>query len=570
MGVARCTASHHNKANAPTMSNYKRSTASDRDALFGSSAGKGSKPKKSNAANRDDLFGGASSSKSGSKSRASSTSHTSNSAHSASSSASEKPATARGYKPKQMVMTTSSGRPVSVLTGDARAAKMKEAEEHRAKAKKAMQRGVFAKADPIAASMFYKRAADAYQQCGEVRLERIHREASADTQMQQGAYATAAADYTRAAELVQYSDESTDQKRQEACKLHNSAANAFRQMGEMGKAAECMVNAALALLWDDETTMLSKEALAKMEEAVEAYVPDPMNRYARYRQLGISAFFDPDAETDVITPEMLSLAKEHMVTKAYAYEPLHKLVYTFCHYGEYASALYAVGAATAILEAEGIATLTLSRNYIMETILLLAMGDPVAAERAFLDWHVQKTSYLTSRECKLAEELFRAVLSRDSDALEEARSPEGSNRAALSNLNETMRVLVQQLRVSGVAKRQGAIATSEKTKRKVDEELSKALKSTSDKTTKKAPKPSSAPAPPTEDMDLNAAFIGDDASSSSGSDLSARESSDNEEDEEDVKMDADALHAEMDDLMNDLGLDDESEEDLDDDEIDLR
>lgn len=556
------------------MSNYKSNTAADRDALFGSAAGKGSKkPKKNNAANREDLFGG--SSKSGSKSRAakmsSSSSRTSNSAHSASSSASEKPVTAKGYKPKQMVMTSSSGKPVSVLTGDARTAKMKEAEEHRAKAKKAMQRGVFAKADPIAASLFYKRAADAYQQCGEVRLERIHREASADTQMQQGAYATAAADYTRAAELVQFSEESIEQKRQEGCKLHNSAANAFRQMGETGKAAECTVSAALALLWGDETTMLSKEALAKMEEAVEAYVPDPMNRYARYRQLGISTFVDPDAETDIITPEMLSLAKEHMVTKAYAYEPLHKLVYTFCHYGEYASALYAVGAATAILEAEGIATLTLSRNYIMETILLLAMGDPVAAERAFLDWHVQKTSYLTSRECKLAEELFRAALMRDSEALEEARSPEGSNRAALSNLNEIMRVLVQQLRVSGVAKRQGATATSAKTKKRVDEELSRALKSSSDKPSKKqAPKPAKTSAPPAEDTDLNAAFIGDDESSSSGSDLSAGDGSDEGENEEVVEMDAEALHAEMDDLMNDLGLDDESEEELDDDEIDLR
>lgn len=472
-------------------------------------------------------------------------------------------------------MSTTTGRPV--LSGEARAAKMKEAEEHRAKAKKAMQRGVFAKADPVAASIFYKRAADDYQQCGEVRLERIHREASADAQMQQGAYATAAADYTRAAELVKLSDESTEQKRKEGCKLHNSAANAFRQMGETGKAAECVVNAALALLWEDETTMLSKEALAKMEEAVEAYVPDPMNRYARYRQLGTSVFVDPEAESDVITPDMLQLAKEHMVTKAYAYEPLHTLTYTFCHYGEYAAALYAVGAATAILEAEGIATLTLSRNFIMETILLLAMGDPVAAERAFMDWHVQKTSYLTSRECKLAEELFRAVLSRDAEALEEARSPEGSNKAALSNLNEEMRTLVQQLRISGVARRQGATATSAKTKKMVDEELTRELKSgkASSKSTKnKAAKPTKKKAPElaAKEVDLNQAFIGDEESESSGSDLSSEEEEQSsEEEEEAAPMDAAALHAEMDDLMNDMGLDDsDDDDDLDDDEIDLR
>jgi hypothetical protein len=544
------------------MSNYKRNTASDRDALFGgSSGGGGSKHKKNNGANRDALFGDVGASNSGSR------------ATKPSAPKATKPTATKGYKPKQTTVSSSTGR--SVLSGEARAAKMKEAEEYRAKAKKAMSRGVFAKADPLAASMFYKRAADAYQQCGEVRLERIHREAGAGTQMQQGAYATAAADYARAAELSQISnDESIEEKRKEGCRLYNAAANAFRQMGETGKAAECVVNAALALLWDDETTLLSKEALAKMEEAVEAYVPDPMNRYARYRQLGVSAFVDPDAESDVITPDMMALAKEHMVTKAYAYEPLHKLTYVFCHYGEYASALYAVGAATAILEAEGIATLSLSRNYIMETILLLAMGDPVAAERAFLDWHVQKTSYLTSRECKLAEELFRAVLARDGDALDEARSPEGSNRAALSNLNEEMRTIVQQLRVSGVARRQGAMKTSSKAKKAVDDELSRELQSA--KVAAKAPKPAKmAVKPADDDVDLDNAFIGEDESSSSGSDLpvgesSSQDESDNEQ-EEKVPMDAAALNAEMDDLMNDLGLDsDESEEDLDDDDIDLR
>jgi hypothetical protein len=81
--------------------------------------------------------------------------------------------------------------------------------------------------------------------------------------------------------------------------------------------------------------------------------------------------------------------------------------------------------------------------------------------------------------------------------------------------------------------------------------------------------------PADDDVDLDNAFIGEDESSSSGSDLpvgesSSQDESDNEQ-EEKVPMDAAALNAEMDDLMNDLGLDsDESEEDLDDDDIDLR
>lgn len=545
------------------MSNYKRNTSSDRDALFGSSGGGGSKHKREAASNRDALFGG----KQGDgSSRAARPSNSSSHSTDLSAPAS----TAKGYQPTKKTSSAPGGRSAPFLSGDARAAKMKEAEDYRAKAKKAMQRGVFAKADPVAASMYYKRAADAYQMVGEARLERIHRVASADCQMQQGAYATAAADYTRAAELVKESDEPAEQKRKEGCKLHNDAANAFRQMGEMGKAADCVVSAALALMWDDETTLLSKEALAKMEEAVEAHVPDPLNRYARYRQLGVSAFVDPESESDVPTAEMMALAKDHMITKAYAHEPLLKLVNVFCQYGEYASALYAAGAATAMLESDGISTRSLSQNYIRETILLLAMGDPVAAERAFLDWHVQKTFYLTSRECKLAEELFRAVLSRDPDALDEARSPTGSNQAALANVDESMRTLVQQLRISGVARRQ-APKISAKAKKKVDDELKELQQF-------EPPVVTAADAVSTTKKEFKSPVAtAADAATATKKDADS-ESTDSSNDESSYdgdgeKMDPEALRTEMDDLMNDLGLDDDSDDgmdDDDDDDIDLR
>jgi hypothetical protein len=70
------------------------------------------------------------------------------------------------------------------------------------------------------ASTFYKRAADAYMACGEERLERLYRVSSADCQMKVGAYATAAAEYTRAAELLMLSDDVEDtleQKRRDGC-----------------------------------------------------------------------------------------------------------------------------------------------------------------------------------------------------------------------------------------------------------------------------------------------------------------------------------------------------------------
>ena len=55
--------------------------------------------------------------------------------------------------------------------------------------------------------------------------------------MGQDAYATAAAEYTRAAELAEISDESLARKRQECHKLHSDAATAWANMGEKGRSA---------------------------------------------------------------------------------------------------------------------------------------------------------------------------------------------------------------------------------------------------------------------------------------------------------------------------------------------
>lgn len=388
------------------------------------------------AANRDALFGGSGASQKGSahKSKPASTS-------------------ASGYK---YGGTTSKETRKLGLTGEAKAAKMKEAEDYRDKAKKAMQKGLFSKADPLAASTYYKRAADAYQQCGEFRLERHFRISSADCQTKVGAWATAAADYTRAAELVQAADdEALEMKREVGRKLHLNAADAWRNMNEPSKAAASTVQAALALIWGDESRLLPKIALEAIEEAVECHVPDPLNPYARYRQTGISAYVDPNSDETAESPsaESLELARQHLIDRPYAHESVQEVVYMLISFGEYASALYASGATTTILSQNGVSTLTLSRAFLAETIITLAMGDPVAAEEQFLNRHVQKSSYLTSRECKLSEDLFRAVKMRDMEALEEARNVKGTNRAALGNLHASLRELVGMIRLNGVARK---------------------------------------------------------------------------------------------------------------------
>lgn len=136
---------------------YKQKASANRDALFGSSTKSSSKKKRNAPA--------------GKKGSGESL---------AAPAGSGRPASSTGYnydgnrKKKNPVVTT--------LSGEAKTLKLKEAEEYRDKAKKSMQKGLFSKPDPLAASTFYKRAADAYQLCGEYRLERLYRINSADCQ----------------------------------------------------------------------------------------------------------------------------------------------------------------------------------------------------------------------------------------------------------------------------------------------------------------------------------------------------------------------------------------------------
>lgn len=351
------------------------------------------------------------------------------------------------------------------LTGDAKIEKMKEAEMYSEKAKKALTRSLFSSPDPIAGAMFYHRAAECYKQCGENRLERLHRIASGDCQMGHGAYASAAAEYVRAAELALISDETIDRKRAECVKLYSDAAKAWSEEGDKGKAGGCLLKAGFAfLIGNDEgseqiggtSVNLSKmnlDAIKAIEAAIERHVPDPLNRYRSYRTTGKSEFLDPNASLgDPIDDATLELCKHHLVTSSFTHETLGKAVNKFVEYGEYKSALYAAGSVSAVLEQDGFSTISLSRAYCIETILTLALGDVVAADKNFMEVHLQNNNYLSSRECKLAEDLIRAIKSRNIEDLDGARDIRGENRTAISNLDVAMRNVIAGLRVSGAAK----------------------------------------------------------------------------------------------------------------------
>jgi len=430
------------------MSNYKRNADSNRDALFGPASGAGS-------------GAGGSRTKNVSSSGGVSSSYTPQTVPSATTNA-------RIGQRRTNTVTTS-------LRGEAKAEKMKEAEEYRKKAKKALTKTLFSSPDPIAGSMFYHRAAEAYKVCGENRLERLHRIASADCQLGHGAFATAAQEYMRAAELSEVSDETKGRKRAECTKLYRDAAHAWKETGESGRAAECMLKSAFSLLIgkdDDEDEdeiiagqrikKIDNDALKGIEAAVESHVPDPLNRYKEFRQTGVSDFVNPDTtgeEDEEDEEALMEICRNHMITKSYAHETVFLAVQKLVEFGEYKSALYAAGAVTTLLEYDGFATISLSRAFCVETILALAMGDVVTADKFFLQVHLQKNHYLSSRECKLSEDLIRAVKMRDVDALDIARDPNGENRSGLANLDAGIRRLVLGLRISGAAKKKTVSAS---------------------------------------------------------------------------------------------------------------
>jgi hypothetical protein len=560
---------------------YKNKAAADRDALFGGVAAAGD-AKKTNSTNSRP--GGGASKKA--PSRSSSSSSTGGGAGNATGFGSGDVSNRLEQYKKKKAVTAISKPGGSNLSDEARQAKLQQALEYRDKANKCMQKGFFSKPDPVAASTYYKRAADAYQQLGDLHLESLYRVESANCNLQLGAWASAASDFTRAAELLvaqaeQEDTSSSSNRRKEAAEYHRKASFAWTQMNEKSKAGKSQIQAAIALQDpedEDSRRLLSKEVLTQMEEAVEAHVPDVLNIYARYRQTGRSAYL-ADGETIGETKpslETMELAKSQIVTTAYAHEPLQDLVYLLVQFREYASALYTAGAASAILEADGgMSTLSLSRAYCTETILALALGDPVLASEQFLQRHVQKTFYLSSRECKLSEDLFRAIQQRDAEALDEARNVKtGSNRAAMANLQSSLQTVIQQLRTQGVAssartKQQGAAGTSSTSTRATKKPPSSSAPN-SKKGKASAAAAAAAKSPPKNHVDYN-----DNDNPRSLQELMGMKTGYEQETEAGKDMNPDDLAAELDDLDFDLdesgngngGDNDDSDDDSD---IDLR
>ena len=157
------------------------------------------------------------------------------------------------------------------------------------------------------------------------------------------------------------------------------------------------------------------------------------------------------------------------------------------------------------------------------------MGDVVAADKTFIEVHLQNTGYLSSRECELAEDLIRAIKWFDHGALEQVKSSR-----ALANVDPVIRDLVQTLQISGKARKK-----------------------------------------PLEKVASAASWTATAAVSELGSTISCLTALPSQSEQhlegEKLQTSLQANYNEMDELMGEMGLDNsDDEEQADDDDIDLR
>jgi hypothetical protein len=237
------------------------------------------------------------------------------------------------------------------------------------------------------------------------------------------AYTSAATEYKNSAANYATLDNYT-----EANRLYILSAQVCANGNEMPRCGEMLMAGAAELARGG----LTKEAGEAYETAVRIFVPDEFNKMAGHRRS------TPPADEPVM----------QMVSSAFAPELVMKAVTFFlgAQPRDVASALYCMGAVTALRVDDGDATQSLFRALLSTTVLQLALGDIVAADKTYMEVHLQLTSYLRSDECKVAEDLITAIKNFDGEALDLAKKDR-----MVKYLDPKISELVMSLQVGGKA-----------------------------------------------------------------------------------------------------------------------
>eukprot|EP00518_Triparma_eleuthera_P004905 CAMPEP_0182455360 /NCGR_PEP_ID=MMETSP1319-20130603/1560_1 /TAXON_ID=172717 /ORGANISM="Bolidomonas pacifica, Strain RCC208" /LENGTH=433 /DNA_ID=CAMNT_0024653407 /DNA_START=26 /DNA_END=1323 /DNA_ORIENTATION=+ len=299
------------------------------------------------------------------------------------------------YSAHKAKQSSTAGVPKCFLTAQQKAKKEKEAMEARDQAKKAMSAGFFSRADPLSAYSHYKMAAECYKATCDFQKEAMMRRSAAQCQMTNEHYSSAASELKLAAaahsQLDAYSESAED---------YNKAAVAWSYGNDPSRSGEMLLSAAREL---DRGGLPS--AASAFEDAVSHFCPDAHNPFSAFRS----------------SPPSSGSGVGQLCTGAFVGEQLWSIARRFSSAGEVPSALYALGAAGRYYEADADATQSLYSAYFAQTVMQLSMGDVVAAERTYMEVHIQTSSYLPTDECRIAEEMIRAMKAFDVDRVEELK-----------------------------------------------------------------------------------------------------------------------------------------------------
>jgi hypothetical protein len=276
--------------------------------------------------------------------------------------------------------------------------KIKEAEGHMAKAKKALAKTMFKwNEDWLTAAPEYGKAAVAYQAGGDLDNAKEAFEKASEAHAKLGQSATAAMDLEKAAlvALKQKRGESVD----EAVKYYQTASMFYLEVGEIDRAAGSMSKGAKEV----ESTSVDRASDLYAEACTLLLAQDRgfmgVNTFRGALQFNLK---------NNKWKESLALLEQMVV------------IFKSVNQGN-----------------------NLAKSWLSITIVQLTMNDFVAAERSFT-LHLQDSEYLKAPECELEEDLIQAYNNMDQIALEDALKKQGWNFLD----NQVIR-LVKKLRIGG-------------------------------------------------------------------------------------------------------------------------
>ena len=300
--------------------------------------------------------------------------------------------------------TASSTLKTPTVTPQLKLKKIEEAKEESEKGMKYLKKTVFNwSPDHLAAAPCFENSANAYKAAGEYKLSYMMFIKASESHDSCNCSSAAAMACVRAAEVAKIGLELSF-----SIESFRKASHYFGVDGKVDKAAEMIYK--LAKEYDANDKL--EEAIAAYMEACDMILPDKLTK----------------TTIDGIYPAILEWMRDAF--KCYlkanmlqdAIDFANKMIIVFDAFDS---------------------ELSMCKTMASVTIIQLATGDIIAADRTFLD-HLGNNHYINSKECRLAESFVMAIKLSDIDALDKAQ-----RCVDLNYLEREIQILAKNLSIFG-------------------------------------------------------------------------------------------------------------------------